>query len=207
MFNPFICGTFHHLEAEHDDDDEPRSSTPPPRKCRKTMIMMSICKSRASENPYANHGLDKFSALLADLDNKRREIYAQVGSQHISLVRFAYSSSNDCKPIVVKVRDKKQDITTHVKDEPITHDVNEVQQPGSMLRDLKGKERFSWSSKFTVIVVLILLFLAVFGRSFVILCISIGWYLVPTIEGVSYSSKWPWKKEGYFGKLRGNKLN
>ncbi|GFS44141.1 similar to ZCF37 [Actinidia rufa] len=50
-----------------------------------------------------------------------------------------------------------------------------------------------------VVVILILVLLAVFGKSFAILCTSLGWYVVPSMKGgsTSSSSKRPRKKKDY----------
>ena len=45
-----------------------------------------------------------------------------------------------------------------------------------------------------VFIILILLFLAFFGRSAAILCTSIGWYMIPTLSSKRPSSK-PAKKK------------
>ncbi|XP_010272834.1 PREDICTED: uncharacterized protein LOC104608508 [Nelumbo nucifera] len=108
MFNPFICGSFHHQQVEEDEDDSyvvVPSSTP-----RKTRRSSSFCRSNhKNKNPYSKRGLDKFSTLLEDLQGRREKIYAQMGSQDIPVVRFVYSNTNDWVPIVVKLRNPKQD--------------------------------------------------------------------------------------------------
>ncbi|KAF2309635.1 hypothetical protein GH714_004394 [Hevea brasiliensis] len=95
--------SFHHHQEEEDEPLQQGSSPcSTPRKSRKS--------TKDSKNPYSTRGLDKFSALLADLEEKRQQIYSQVDSQDISFVRFVYSSSNDCVPIIVKLKDQnKQD--------------------------------------------------------------------------------------------------
>ncbi|XP_022768652.1 uncharacterized protein LOC111312550 [Durio zibethinus] len=107
MFQPFICGAFNHQE---EDDHElwsiPNSS---PRKSRRNSFSKSHYKD--NKNPYSNRGLDKFSALLAELEEKRQKIYSQTDSQDISFVRFMYKNSTDCVPIVVKLKDKKEEET------------------------------------------------------------------------------------------------
>ncbi|PQP95556.1 uncharacterized protein Pyn_29941 [Prunus yedoensis var. nudiflora] len=105
MLSPFSCGFFH----PEDVHDEPISSSPcstPRRSSRRS--------SKDSKNPYSSRGLDKFSALLADLEEKRQKIYAETPPQDISFVRFVFKDSNDDVPvpIVIKVKDKKEDQTT-----------------------------------------------------------------------------------------------
>ncbi|KAL2318446.1 hypothetical protein Fmac_032322 [Flemingia macrophylla] len=93
--NPFVCGTF------HDEFDEPCLASPgsSPRKYKR--------KYSRNNNPYSSRGLDKFSALLADLDVKRQKIYSQMNPHEISFVRFVYNHSDDIVPVVVKVRNNK----------------------------------------------------------------------------------------------------
>ncbi|KAL7175643.1 hypothetical protein ACSBR2_029274 [Camellia fascicularis] len=83
MVKSFICGTgsFQH---QIEEDDEPSSPCSIPRKQRKS----NLCKSKDSKNnnPYSDLRLDKFSALLAELESKRQKIYTQVGSEAISSV-------------------------------------------------------------------------------------------------------------------------
>ncbi|KAA8537855.1 hypothetical protein F0562_027565 [Nyssa sinensis] len=206
MFKPFVCGSFHHQEEE---DDEPWSPRSPPRKSRKS----SMCRSsrdRDSKNPYAKRGLDKFSALLADLEDQRQKIYTEMGTEDISFVRFAYSNSNDLRPIVVKVRDRKnkKTVVDNLKNNPEPSDKHPLKpseiQEASMVSDQKTKKTSCrWEMKFDnlgrpsvylpAIIILILLLLAIFGRSFAILCTSIGWYLVPTIKAGRSNLKRPRK--------------
>lgn len=189
MFTPLICGSFHPREQEDDEDgiEAWRYSPSSTRKSRK----LCSCRSKDSKNPYADRGLDKFTALLADLDVKRQKIYTQKGSENISFIRFAYSNSNDCKPIVVKVRNKQMSRTTTNVDQE-SGDKNPIDSPINKKEDRKKigstcdmkVEDWRWPSYYLpVIMILILLVLAFFGRSFAILCTSIGWYLVPTVKG------------------------
>ncbi|XVF56773.1 hypothetical protein PTKIN_Ptkin06aG0146800 [Pterospermum kingtungense] len=92
MFDTCICGSFHH--QEEDGDEFWVSPVSSPRKSR---------RKKDNKNPYSTRGLDQFSALLAELEEKRQQIYSQMGSQGI--VRFVYKNSNDCVPIVIKLKD------------------------------------------------------------------------------------------------------
>ncbi|KAK8260402.1 hypothetical protein E1A91_D13G119500v1 [Gossypium mustelinum] len=98
MIYPFLCGTLHHQQ----EDDGIWSSSPvcSPRKSK---------RKKDTKNPYSTRGLDQFSALLAELEEKRQKIYSQTGSQ--SMVRFVYKNSNDCVPVVVNLKDKKEEKT------------------------------------------------------------------------------------------------
>lgn len=121
MISPLICGSFH--DQPDEDLELLRSCTSP--KSRKPTKWHSFGgkSSKGNKNPYADRGLDKFSALLAELDSKRQKIYTQKGSEDISLLGFAYSNSNDYKPIVVRLKNKKQPIIRSEKDKPNTNDV------------------------------------------------------------------------------------
>ncbi|KAG6784447.1 hypothetical protein POTOM_010141 [Populus tomentosa] len=204
----------------------PKRSSPsatPPRKSRKS--------SKNNKNPYSSRGLDKFSALLAELEEKRQKIYTKIGPEDVSVVRFVYSSSNDCIPVIVKAKDQKQDKprasgVDDVKDKPINHNSTEVvdklptpapaetkqaEQPRLEADKKTEKKCFTWSFKLhrwrrpyyymPVAIVLILLLLVFFGRSVAILWTSLGWYIVPTL-----STKKPSKKTEDVRRLREPKM-
>lgn len=217
MLNLFVCGsgTFHREEEAETWSNSPCSS---PKKHRRKS------HNKDSKNPYSTRGLDKFSEVLADLEEKRNKIYSQVGSQDISLVRFMHSNSNDWVPIVVKsknnnIQDKTQ-IKDIVKDQHDTTakssvDSKEPKQQILESNEKPKKKRFFWNIKLDrwrrpsyylpVIVIFILLLLAVFGRSFAVLCTSIGWYLVPALK-MSPNTKRSTKKRTYANELRENKM-
>ncbi|XWS21296.1 hypothetical protein CRYUN_Cryun30bG0043400 [Craigia yunnanensis] len=140
MFQPFICGAFTH--QEEDDHELWSSPNSTPRKSRRN----SFCKShnKDNKNPYANLGLDKFSALLAELEEKRQKIYSQTGSQDISFVRFTYKNSTDCVPIVVKLKDKKEEGKTKPVDtkyhQPGMNDDSEVLDKHPIETLIEGKD-------------------------------------------------------------------
>ncbi|XP_059461230.1 uncharacterized protein LOC132190300 [Corylus avellana] len=222
MLSSLICGagSFHQEEEEEIWIDSPYSS---PRKSRKKSH-----GSKSSKNPYSTRGLDKFSALLADLEEKRQKIYLQADSQDISFVRFVHSSSNDWKPIVVKSKDKKE---ARTKKDP-SADLKEVkqqqlpqpqpqpqpQQPRPIMEEANEKAKMSglwWNMEMgkwrrpsyylPVAVIFILLLLLVFGRSFAILCTSLGWYVVPNLKESENTRKSTKKKE-YVRGLSENKM-
>ncbi|KAK9112011.1 hypothetical protein Scep_019530 [Stephania cephalantha] len=170
------------------------------------------CRSSGNKNknPYSTRGLDKFAMVLADLDERRQKIYEQMGLQDDSLVRFGYSSSKGWVPIVVKLKgqdsDRKaklgegiinrnellvQNLSSEVKskNELISSVVKGVgeEQIQNWKRSLMGRVKFSDFMRpyyyLAFVLVLILLCLMIYGRSFAILCTSISWYLVPTIKG------------------------
>ncbi|CAN4092161.1 unnamed protein product [Withania somnifera] len=195
MVNPFICGSFHNQD---DDDIECLSPCSTPKRSKRSL---SRTKSSNKNNPYSDRGLDKFSALLADLEDKKQRIYSQIGPDDISLVRFVFSNSNDAKPIIVKMKDKtnsSQPLESREVDEDCQEGKAEP-EPEPESEGRMKKNRVSWSLKwvnlkrpkyyFPLTIILILVFLAIYGRSFAIICTSIGWYLIPTIrEGNSTST-------------------
>ncbi|KAM7279234.1 hypothetical protein ACFE04_006368 [Oxalis oulophora] len=153
-------------------------------------------KKGENNNPYATRGLDKFSALLAEIEEKKQKIYAQKNSQDISLVRFMYSESDRCVPIVVKAKKEKDD-QTKLDDIKIKRPLEENQD---MIKSAVTEENKEESTKnrfsidqivyklrrpsyyLPVVIVFILTLLALSGRSFAILCTCIGWYVIPTLQ-------------------------
>nr|XP_016498086.1 PREDICTED: uncharacterized protein LOC107816854 [Nicotiana tabacum] len=193
-----------------------------PKRSKRT----SLSRTKDSKyNPYADRGLDKFSALLANLEDKKQKIYTQMGSDDISFVRFVFSNSDSIKPIVVKLKDKNQtssDDTDDDKqmikksefvDKQTTHEASsEIQE-----RKVESKRRTLKTNFFRKLklanfkkpayylplaIILILGFLAIYGRSFAILCTSIGWYLIPMIRS---STRRPKRKE-YVRKLSAKRV-
>ncbi|XVF06704.1 hypothetical protein REPUB_Repub06bG0073500 [Reevesia pubescens] len=212
MFCPFLCGSFHHQEEEDDDAEFWISPVSTPRKSR---------RKKDSKNPYSTRGLDQFSALLDELEEKRRQIYSQMGSQGI--VRFVYKNSNDCVPVVVKLKDKKEEKNKpanskdHQPERYVSEVIDKLPTPSESEQKIEEKNRsFSWNVKLQnlerpsyyipAVIILILLFLVFFGRSVAILCTCIGWYIVPTISGESSNLRTSMKKKDYVRKLSGNKL-
>ncbi|XP_010511036.1 PREDICTED: uncharacterized protein LOC104787203 [Camelina sativa] len=182
---------------------------------------------KANKNPYSNRGLDKFSELLSELDEKRQSIYSKkLDSGGPPLVRFVFTSSGECVPVVIrssylqkKNNKKKKDVVS--PDHKVkTEEVNEVkteeikkntepeteQKPkqncviNEKLKKIARPDRF-----FPMTVILVLVFLAFFGRSVAIMCTCIVWYLVPTIQEQSGSSSsslsYAMKKKDFARKL------
>ncbi|XP_059285815.1 uncharacterized protein LOC132039333 [Lycium ferocissimum] len=175
----------------------------------------SLSRTKNSRyNPYADRGLDKFSALLANLEDKKQEIYTQMGSDDIAFVRFVFSNSNSIKPIVVKLKDKNQTSSSDTDDDKqmikknsefvdkkTIHEVSnipasEIDQERKVesrrrkfLRNLKLANFKKPTYYMPLAIILILVFLAVYGRCFAILCTSIGWYTIPTIKASSRRTK------------------
>ncbi|KAK8596918.1 hypothetical protein V6N13_001526 [Hibiscus sabdariffa] len=203
MFQPLICGAFNHQE---NDDNEVWSSPNSTPRTRKTKS-----HNKDSKNPYSNRGLDKFSALLCELEDKKQKIYLQRGSEDISLVRFMYKNSTDVVPVVVKLKDKKEEPKTipvdhHQPEAEVKHPMQTLNESKDAINKMSRlqpdsenthekkkkmkKNRFSWrrpSYYLPALFVFILLLLVFFGRSVSILFTCVGWYIVPTIQGESYS--------------------
>ncbi|KAK8651588.1 hypothetical protein V6N13_141186 [Hibiscus sabdariffa] len=137
-----------------------------------------------------------FTALLAELEEKRQWIYSQMGTQDI--VRFVYKNSNDCVPLVVKLKDEKDDkiesgaTNNHRPQRGVSEVTGKLQTPSGPDRKIEKKKSFSWNAKLQnlrrpshyipAVIILILLSLVFFGRSVAILCTCIGWYMVSTIS-------------------------
>ncbi|WVZ19785.1 hypothetical protein V8G54_007107 [Vigna mungo] len=182
-------------------------------------------KESRNNNPYSDRGLDKFSALLADLDERRQ--------QEISLVRFAYSSNDDFVPIVVKVKNKSQNKKHKSEELKTTHLTSFSEQLEKSAEEATVEERkeqkleshkkkdfsFSWnmlkwpSFYVPAVVILILVFLIVFGRSVATLCTCVVWYVVPMLSECYYDSSKPrksvmnWNKRDYvWGWLNDTKM-
>ncbi|XP_070019133.1 uncharacterized protein LOC142172548 [Nicotiana tabacum] len=197
MFKRLICGNFHHHLKDNDIDETNLLS---PCSTTKKTKRKFFSRTKKKINPYANRGLDKFSALLADLEEKKQKIYTQMGlDDDISLVRFVFSNSNECKTIViVKQKQTPNDTqkTHNNSKEIITRDAsisaNEDQEPKA-----ESKRTLPQYNYLLMTTILILILLAIYGRSFAIFCTSIGWYLVPSFRGISRSNhNFKTKKEG-----------
>ncbi|KAK9080194.1 hypothetical protein SSX86_001869 [Deinandra increscens subsp. villosa] len=207
----FICGS----GGNQEDNFEDLCMLPSTPQRKLTRRRHSFCSrsNKDSKNPYSNRGLDKFEALLADLDGKRQKIYTQKGSEDISFVRFVYKNANDVKPIVVKIKDQRKqekdpknkldDTKTPVlspRPHPVGDTAVQLAKPPiiskkstkisfDQLRRKLGEWWRPWYS-LPLVVMLILVFLVFFDRSFAIFCTSIGWYFVPTISnGQSETTK------------------
>ncbi|KAK1407634.1 hypothetical protein QVD17_39255 [Tagetes erecta] len=208
----FICGSGNQEDAYEDLCMLPST---PQRKLSRRRHSFCSRSNKDSKNPYSSRGLDKFEALLADLDGKRQKIYTQKGSEDISLVRFVYTNANDVKPIVVKIKDqRKQDKDHKNKHEDTKTPVLSPEHP--MGRDnmvqiaktkvvrkksigfdqMKRKLSEWWRPWYSLplFVIMILVFLVFFGRSFTILCTSIGWYLIPAVNHGTYDNPKRMKK-------------
>ncbi|CAN4095330.1 unnamed protein product [Withania somnifera] len=162
---------------------------------------MSISRTKNTRyNPYADRGLDKFSALLANLENKKQKIYTEIGCDDISCIRFIFSNSNSVKPIIIKLKDKSRTSSsdTYFVDKRTIHEVTNIPTNKNTDQERKAKcKRRKYFRNLKLVnfkkptyymplaIILILVFLAIYGRCFAILCTSIGWYAIPVIKASS----------------------
>ncbi|MED6132259.1 hypothetical protein PIB30_017332 [Stylosanthes scabra] len=210
MLNSLVCGINFNHEEEEDGACSSSSSTPKNKQSKRR-------DNKRDKNPYSNRGLDKFSELLADLDERRQKLYSKVSPHDISFVRFTYSNNNDFVPIIVKVKNNKKNskrdddnnnnnnqedeklkvrVLRHKTSfsEPMQKTSNQQQQPKVLESENKSCLLFSWERMkypcfyVPVVMILILVFLMVFGRSVASLCTCVLWYVVPTLSDTSSSS-------------------
>ncbi|XP_020867588.1 uncharacterized protein LOC9325858 [Arabidopsis lyrata subsp. lyrata] len=174
--------------------------------------------SKENKNPYSNQGLDKFSALLSELDEKRQSIYAKrLDPDGPPLVRFVFTSSGECVPVMIKTKKagqkkdvqddfkvKKKDVLDDFKfktESKTEHEIEikkadlETEQQQSYVVNENLKKISRPNHLFPVTVVLVLIFLMFFGRTVSVMCTCIVWYLVPMIKeqsrnrGSTYETK------------------
>ncbi|CAA7031108.1 unnamed protein product [Microthlaspi erraticum] len=159
-----------------------------PKRCRKG--------SKESKNPFSDRGLEKFSALLSELDEKRQSIYSKrIDSDGLPLIRFVFKSSGECVPVMIKTKrvtkkkDAQDDFNFKVKTESKTEEEIEmkIRESGTEQKQscvLHEKlEKISRPNHFLpVTAILVLIFLVFFGRTVSIMCTCIVWYLVPMIR-------------------------
>ncbi|KAF8048267.1 hypothetical protein N665_2583s0002 [Sinapis alba] len=186
-----------------------RSSCSLPRKSRKS-----------SKNPYSNRGLDKFSKLLSELDEKRQSIYSKkLDSGGPPLVRFVFTSSGECVPVVIRssyLHKQKKTKDVSAAEAKVKTVVNESKTEETKKTELETEEKQSCAlnenlKKITrpnrflpVTVILVLVLLVFFGKSAAIMCTCIAWYLVPTIKeqsGNRGSYSYAMKKKDFARKL------
>ncbi|GMH17981.1 hypothetical protein Nepgr_019822 [Nepenthes gracilis] len=186
----------------------------------------SSSRSKDTKNPYSGRGLKRFCALLEKTEEMRQKIYSELGTEAISLVRFAYSNGNNCKPIVVRIkgmkgRESPSSGQQHksgpiiVTAPAIRKEIDEgrrldlssrIAEEERFLRELKLKlqrMRLQPSDYLPVSVMLTLLLLALLGRSAAILCISLGWYLMSLMADQSTDLRRSIKKKKDNGKRWG----
>ncbi|KAK9699326.1 hypothetical protein RND81_08G167400 [Saponaria officinalis] len=216
MLSSLICGTSVLPRDEEDEHErKTRSAESSPRKSRSS--------SHKNNNPYSTRGLDRFSALLSEIEQKRQKIYSEVDPNEISLVRFVYTGDHEFKPIIVKAKPAPNDITNQQQPEkqpkiymgqkPLPSrkfsasfssssiTAKEVKTDTQNETTTKKKESTSsykrlWVNSSWVkpkvylpmIIIMITVLLLLLGKSFAIMCTSIGWYVIPSIMNSSNSS-------------------
>ncbi|XP_039120880.1 uncharacterized protein LOC120257493 [Dioscorea cayenensis subsp. rotundata] len=188
-----FCGTGN---FSHVDEDPSAPSTPKESK-------------KKNKNPYSQRGLDKFSAVMAELEAKKEKIMAKSGSKDTAMVKFMYSNSNDWVPIIIKLKDdKKKPLTkisvpesppSPVKEQPEVVPVPEKCKVAEKRCSL-GRWRYHYWS---MVMVLILFSLVLFGKVFAICCTSIWWYLVPSMHDGTNVRR---RKKDYGRRLSDKKL-
>lgn len=201
----FICGSFHSQEQDDYDVLWPFPSNSPRKPTRRRNIFGSR-RDKSVTNPYSDRGLDKFEALLADLDKKRQEIFTQKGSEDVSTVKFIFTDQNEVQPIIIKLRDRIKHDNTSLLSSPEPLDLKDVafvketeedidKKPlvDHMIKLDQCKRKFGewWKPSYylALFVILILVLLMFSGRSFATFCTSIGWYLVPIVNEIIDNSK------------------
>ncbi|XP_021889640.1 uncharacterized protein LOC110808450 [Carica papaya] len=222
MFSNLICGVSNLPEDHQDDEHDHQSWSSPGSTPRKSRTKNNFCSKRHKKNnPYAMRGLDKFSALLTELEQKKQKIYSQADSDDISFVRFVYSNSNECVPMVIRVKKKEKEIFTDktmVEDDDVKdnekkkkkniyseglEEVHGEKNPDSesekksienerwvTWRSIMRSHQWRWlGNHMPAALILILFFLALFGRSFAVLCTCFWWYIVPMIKGFSSNQR------------------
>ncbi|XP_057730272.1 uncharacterized protein LOC130945579 [Arachis stenosperma] len=210
MLSSIVCGF--NLNHEEEDGACQSSSTSTPKKHSKRR------DNNRDKNPYSTRGLDKFSELLAELDERRKKVYSKMNPHDISFIRFAYSDNDDFVPIIVKVKNKDQNQKKNSKrddqeDEKLKVRVRHMtsfsepmqktsekeskqqqqQQPKLLESDnrslLFSLDRMKYPSFYVpAVMILILVFLTVFGRSVATLCTCVLWYVIPVLSDTSFSS-------------------
>ncbi|CAI8606229.1 unnamed protein product [Vicia faba] len=183
MSNPFVCGAFNPI-----DDDELCTISSPRRYKRKD----------SKNNPYSTRGLDKFSALLSDLNDKRQKIYSQMNPHDISYVRFVHSSKDDFVPIIVKVKNKSQELKVVKARNLKNSSTDQSSSVVTMEKRNQPEKRISMKVKkiemdkammyLAFVVIMILLMLTVFGRTVTTIFTCVLWYANPTKKDGSRSS-------------------
>ncbi|XP_071733309.1 uncharacterized protein [Rutidosis leptorrhynchoides] len=184
----FICGTFNN--QEEDDFEALCPYSPPPSRKARSHKFCSRRKKANNKNPYSSRGLDKFEALLADIDDKKRKIFTQKDPKRKD--KDHHPKQNNLKDTndhtsIPTLQDSTLDHMTEDKEtqhaEPsIDTKIIRVDQ---WKLNLKRKFEELWMPSYNLplFVILVLIFLTLFGRSLAIICTSIAWYLIPTIDG------------------------
>lgn len=137
----------------------------------------------------------------------------------ISFVRFVHSNKDDFVPIVVKVKNKSQELKV-VKPRNLSPKSTEKKSsPESSIVAMEErnqpKKRISWNMKniemekplfyLPFVVIMILVLLTVFGRTAAIIFTCILWYVIPTLKDIEARNSM--KKKDYVRGLSEKKMD
>ncbi|ONK59900.1 uncharacterized protein A4U43_C08F12110 [Asparagus officinalis] len=192
-------------------DTEPLPTSPKGSKLKQSLSMTKKKKQSSSSNPYSTSGLDKFEKVLEELDKKKEKILLRARSQGGATVRFTYrSDSDDWIPIIIKKREPREAkdakakssrprVTKRLSSAPpsmkvekgleVTKEPKEVVTESKDIIKVKKRGVYGWGVCFWSLVIVLVLVLLVFGRSFAICWTAIWWYLVPLMKGKSKGFK------------------
>ncbi|OVA05877.1 hypothetical protein BVC80_1701g8 [Macleaya cordata] len=142
-----------------------------------------------------------------------------MGTQEISLIRFCYSKSKGWVPIVIKLRNQNQykpKLVGSKYEQVMQNSEPKLPEPAKVILGSDGRtkkksllDRSVNSSRCRVpyywgmVIILILLCLAIYGRSFAIICNTILWYWMPKMKTKELNSRTSMKKNESFVKKMG----
>ncbi|KAI3777358.1 hypothetical protein L1987_47158 [Smallanthus sonchifolius] len=198
--------TLSNQEEDNYDVLWPFSSTYTRKPTRRRRIFGSQ-RNKNATNPYGDRGLDKFEALLADLDQKTQKILTGIGSdQYVSMVKSIYRSSNEIEPIVIKLQDQTKhhnmsslstpEYLDHEKDVSFIKRINNrcneakevntkvVDEPTQKIRSDQCKRKIVewWKPRYHFALFVILILLLFSGRSFAISIGCMSWTKVGSLD-------------------------
>lgn len=187
-----FCGTrsFSHVDW---DDGSPGSKT--------LSQSLSVAKKKrrkkqsSKQNPYSTTGLDRFEKILQELDKQKEKVMLRSKSFGDATVRFTYKmGSEDWIPIIIRKKEAEEEVNEKARRRTTT-EANVVPKrlevmPSLKVRESKGvlvnktrvvgREPRSWC---WLLVIVLILGLLMFGRSFAICWTTMLWYLVPMVRG------------------------
>jgi len=152
----------------------------------------------SKNNPYSSAGMDKFERILAELDARKERIMSRARSQGDATVRFTYRpDSEDWIPIIIKKRELREEkakaaskrLSAPPSMKAEKRELEEIKKDGKEdvrkckeVREVRRRRRYSWWNCYWPLVIVLVLVLLVFGRSFAICWTTICWYLVPIMK-------------------------
>lgn len=81
------------------------------------LLKRKTTKKGDRENPYSERGVEKFSALLDEIEEKKRMIYSQFNHEEVSLIQFVHAGDNKLKPLVVRATTRNSKLASKLKEE------------------------------------------------------------------------------------------